>query len=232
MASDATTLARRLVDAARIAEAEGDVLERRCGAGKSAKCWKTVVTGRLAGRTPLTRSPAMYIVPLVGSSCPTDHVERRRLAATPTGRAGRRTRPFSTVRLTSSTASTPPGKMRLTSREDQSPLRGGLAPGRAAAALPPLCVLRLLQARHSRAEELLPPLKDVVGLVHAGVQVLKVRVALLVGAAVAGRPTRSPRSCRPGRRERGAALPLASNRPRPAQRLAGEARVPLAMLAL
>ena len=40
----------------------------RCG--KSAKCWKTVVVGRLSGGSPSRLWPSSTMSPFVGSSCP------------------------------------------------------------------------------------------------------------------------------------------------------------------
>ena len=51
----------------------------RCG--KSAKCWKTVVVGRLSGVSPTRDSPSSRISPARRLLVTADHPERRRLAA-------------------------------------------------------------------------------------------------------------------------------------------------------
>ena len=78
----------------------------RCG--KSAKCWKTVVVGRSCGSSSTSDWPSSMICPAVGNSWPPII---RRVVVLPQPEGPRRTTysPWSTWRLTSSTATVPPG---------------------------------------------------------------------------------------------------------------------------
>ena len=81
----------------------------RCG--KSAKCWKTVVTGRLAGSTPFSTCPSRLIVPELGSSWP-PIMRSVVVLPQPDGPSSVTYSPFSTCRFAFSTAMTLPGKTR------------------------------------------------------------------------------------------------------------------------
>ena len=79
----------------------------RCG--KSAKCWKTVVVGRLCGGRSISDSPSSRISPCVGYSCP-PIIRSVVVLPQPDGPSSTTYSPWSTCRLTSSTATVPPGK--------------------------------------------------------------------------------------------------------------------------
>src|SRR5438552_968384 len=77
--------------------------------GKSAKCWKTVVVGRLCGASPTSDCPSRTMSPSVGNSCP-PIIRSVVVLPHPDGPSRTTYSPWSTCRSTSSTATVPPGK--------------------------------------------------------------------------------------------------------------------------
>src|SRR5205085_890618 len=86
-----------------------DTLSRTLRCGKSAKCWKTVVVGRLCGGRSTSDCPSRTISPPVGYSCP-PIMRSVVVFPQPDGPSRTTYSPWSTCRFTSSTASVPPGK--------------------------------------------------------------------------------------------------------------------------
>ena len=84
-----------------------DTLSRTLRCGKSAKCWKTVVVGRLCGGRSTSDCPSRTISPPVGYSCP-PIIRSVVVLPQPDGPSRTTYSPWSTCRLTSSTATTPP----------------------------------------------------------------------------------------------------------------------------
>ena len=99
--------------------------------GKSAKCWNTVVVGRLWGASPTSDWPSSTMSPSEGYSCP-PIMRSVVVLPHPDGPSRTTYSPWSTCRLTSSTASVPSGKTFV------SPIRSSpdafVAEGAAAAA--------------------------------------------------------------------------------------------------
>ena len=79
----------------------------RCG--KRAKCWKTVVVGRLCGGRSTSDSPSRTMSPELGNSWP-PIIRSVVVLPQPDGPSRTTYSPWSTCRLTSSTATMPPGK--------------------------------------------------------------------------------------------------------------------------
>src|SRR5918992_1296753 len=77
--------------------------------GNSAKCWKTVVVGRLCGGSDTSDWPSRRMSPLVGNSCP-PIMRSVVVLPHPDGPSRTTYSPCSTCKLKSSTATVPPGK--------------------------------------------------------------------------------------------------------------------------
>ena len=84
-------------------------LSRTLRCGKRAKCWKTVVVGRLCGGRPTSDCPSRTMSPSVGNSCP-PIIRSVVVLPQPDGPSRTTYSPWSTCRFTSSTATVPPGK--------------------------------------------------------------------------------------------------------------------------
>ena len=113
-----------------------DTLSSTLRCGKSAKCWKTVVVGRLCGGRSTSDWPSRTISPLVGYSCP-PIIRSVVVLPQPDGPSSTTYSPWSMCRLTSSTATVPPGNsfVRLI-RSRPEPAAGPRASEGAAVAAP------------------------------------------------------------------------------------------------